>query len=491
MRERGSCSPHRRPDSESGSEKRAAGGTHAADRDDRDAGGVLRDGGDRALEPAPCGDEHRRRGLRARSRHGAAPGDVAHAQAANDLRRALGGPDAARLHRERRGLRRLGSVSQDGAALAPLRLHGRGLHPSRAGADRQRGLHAGRGGGSLRPPGRGGERQGRGRRPRLVRDRGQDDRRPGCRSRATTARAAGRDRGARGAQAGGPTVRTDVVEFRFPSLLLSSENRMDQALLSKTAAAMVAKGKGLLAADESSGTCETRFKSVNVECTEENRRAYRGLLFTTPGVEQFVSGVILYDETIRQKTNDAVAFPDYLATKGILPGIKVDSGAKNLALCAGEKVTEGLDGLRERLAAYFKLGARFAKWRAVIAIGEGIPSHACLYANAHALARYAALCQEASIVPMIEPEVLLDGDHTIQRCEEVTEATLRATYAALAAHSVSFEHTILKASMVVSGKACPRQPGVDEVAERTLRVLKRTVPAAQPGGGFLSGGQAE
>jgi len=266
---------------------------------------------------------------------------------------------------------------------------------------------------------------------------------------------------------------------------------MDKTLLSKTAAAMVARGRGILAADESSGTCETRFKTINTPCTEENRRAYRGLLFTTPGAEQFISGVILYDETTRQKTNDGVLFPDYLAGKGILPGIKVDTGAKNLALCPGEKVTEGLDGLRERLAAYFKQGARFAKWRAVITIGDGIPSHACLYANAHALARYAALCQEASIVPMIEPEVLLDGGHTIERCEEVTEATLRATYAALAAHNVSFEHTILKASMVVSGKSCARQAAAEEVAERTVRVLKRTVPAAQPGVVFLSGGQSD
>jgi len=254
---------------------------------------------------------------------------------------------------------------------------------------------------------------------------------------------------------------------------------------------MVARGRGVLAADESSGTCETRFKTINTACTEESRRAYRGLLFTTPGVEQFISGVILYDETIRQKTNDGVLFPDYMAGKGILPGIKVDTGAKNLALCPGEKVTEGLDGLRERLAAYFKLGARFAKWRAVITIGDVIPSHTCLYANAHALARYAALCQEASIVPMIEPEVLLDGGHSIERCEEVSEAALRATYAALAAHNVSFEHVILKASMVVSGKANARQAGVDEVAERTLRVLKRTVPAAQPGVVFLSGGQSD
>ncbi len=266
---------------------------------------------------------------------------------------------------------------------------------------------------------------------------------------------------------------------------------MDKTLLSKTAAAMVAKGKGLLAADESSGTCEKRFKSVGVESTEENRRAYRGLLFTTPGIEQHVSGVILFDETIRQKTNDGVPFPAYLAKKGIIPGIKVDKGAMDLALCPGEQVTEGLDGLRGRLAEYFKLGARFAKWRAVITIGEGIPTHACLYANAHALARYAALCQEASIVPIIEPEVLLDGDHTVERCEEVTEATLRATYAALAAHNVSVEHTILKASMVVSGKENVRQAGVDEVAERTVRVLKRTVPSAQPGVVFLSGGQSD
>jgi fructose-bisphosphate aldolase class I len=266
---------------------------------------------------------------------------------------------------------------------------------------------------------------------------------------------------------------------------------MDKALLSKTAAAMVARGKGVLAADESSGTCEKRFKSVGVDCTEESRRTYRGLLFTTPGAEQFISGVILFDETLRQKTNDGVLFPDYLARKGILPGIKVDKGAMDLALCPGEKVTEGLDGLRPRLAEYFKLGARFAKWRAVITIGEGIPSHACLYANAHALARYAALCQEASIVPMIEPEVLLDGSHTVERCEEVTEATLRATYAAMAAHNVSLEHLILKTSMVVSGKECPRQANVDEVAERTVRVLKRAVPAAQPGIVFLSGGQSD
>jgi fructose-bisphosphate aldolase, class I len=266
---------------------------------------------------------------------------------------------------------------------------------------------------------------------------------------------------------------------------------MDTALLSKTAAAMVAKGKGILAADESSGTCETRFKSVGVASTEENRRTYRGLLFTTPGVEQYLSGVILFDETIRQKTNDGVLFPEYLAKKGIIPGIKVDAGAKDLPLCPGEKVTEGLDNLPKRLQEYFKLGARFAKWRAVITIGKNLPTHTCIYANAHALARYAAACQEASIVPMIEPEVLLDGDHTVERSEEVHEATLRATYAACAAYNVSPEHLILKTSMVVSGKNNSRQAGVEEVAERTVRVLKRTVPAAQPGIVFLSGGQSD
>ena len=267
---------------------------------------------------------------------------------------------------------------------------------------------------------------------------------------------------------------------------------MDKALLSKTAAAMVAKGKGVLAADESSGTCEKRFKSVNVECTEENRRAYRNLLFSTPGVEQFLSGVILFDETARQKANDGTPIPEYLAKKGIIPGIKVDKGTVQLPLAAqGELVTEGLDGLAKRLEEYFKLGCRFAKWRAVITIGKDMPSHACIYANAHVLARYAAACQAANIVPMIEPEVLLDGDHSAERSEEVHEATLRATYAAVAAYNVSVEHLILKTSMVVSGKDNPRQAGVDEVAERTVRVLRRTVPAAQPGIVFLSGGQSD
>jgi fructose-bisphosphate aldolase, class I len=267
---------------------------------------------------------------------------------------------------------------------------------------------------------------------------------------------------------------------------------MDRNLLSKTAAAMVAKGKGLLAADESSGTCEKRFKSVGVESTEPTRRAYRDLLFTTKGIEEFVSGVILFDETIRQGTlAGSEPFPGYLAGKGIIPGIKVDKGIHDLALSPGEKVTEGLDGLRTRLEEYFKLGARFAKWRAVITIGLGIPSHACIYANAHALARYSALCQEASIVPIVEPEVLLDGDHTIERCYEASEATLTALFAALRAHNVAFEHVILKASMVVSGKDCPKQAGVERVAEETVRCLKRTVPAALPGVVFLSGGQSD
>jgi fructose-bisphosphate aldolase class I len=266
---------------------------------------------------------------------------------------------------------------------------------------------------------------------------------------------------------------------------------MDKALLSKTAAAMVAKGKGILAADESSGTCEKRFQSVNVESTEENRRAYRNLLFSTPGIEQYLSGVILFDETARQKAIDGTPIPDYLAKKGIIPGIKVDKGIIDLPFTHAEKVTEGLDGLGKRLEEYFKLGCRFAKWRAVITIGEGIPTHACIYANAHMLARYAAACQAASIVPMIEPEVLLDGSHSAERSEEVHEATLRATYAAIAAYNVSVEHLILKTSMVVSGKDNPRQAGVDEVAERTVRVLKRTVPAAQPGIVFLSGGQSD
>jgi fructose-bisphosphate aldolase class I len=266
---------------------------------------------------------------------------------------------------------------------------------------------------------------------------------------------------------------------------------MDTKLMTETARAMVATGKGLLAADESAGTCKKRFDSVNVECNEENRRAYREMLFTTPSLGEYVSGVILFDETLRQKTKDGTPFAEYLKKNGIIPGIKVDAGAQDMALHPGEKVSEGLDGLRGRLAEYFKLGARFAKWRAVITIGEDIPTPACIKANAHALARYSALCQEASIVPIVEPEVLLDGSHTAERSEVVHKDTLEALFHELDRHSVSLEHVILKASMVVSGKDNPKQASVHEVAERTLRVLKRTVPAALPGVVFLSGGQAD
>jgi fructose-bisphosphate aldolase class I len=266
---------------------------------------------------------------------------------------------------------------------------------------------------------------------------------------------------------------------------------MDTKILMQTSRAMVAHGKGLLAADESAGTCKKRFDSVKVECTEENRRAYREMLFTTPGLADYVSGVILFDETLRQSTKDGVNFGKYLEKIGILPGIKVDAGAQDMALHPGEKVTEGLDGLAKRMDEYFKLGARFAKWRAVITIGEGIPSRACIKANAHALARYSAICQEASIVPIVEPEVLLDGTHSAERSEAVHEETLEALFHEMQQHGVSLEHVILKASMAVSGKAHPRQASVMEVAERTVRVLKRTVPAALPGVVFLSGGQTD
>ncbi len=266
---------------------------------------------------------------------------------------------------------------------------------------------------------------------------------------------------------------------------------MDTKLMSETARAMVAPGKGLLAADESAGTAKKRFDTVNVESTEENRRAYREMLFTTPGLAEYVSGVILFDETLRQKTRDGVNFAEYLKKNGIIPGIKVDAGAHDMALHPGEKATEGLDKLGERMREYFKMGARFAKWRSVITIGEGIPTQACLDANAHALARYSAICQEASIVPIVEPEVLLDGGHSAERSEAVHLATLETLFHELATQDVSLEHVILKASMCVSGKDNPKQAGVQEVAERTLRVLKRTVPAALPGVVFLSGGQTD
>ena len=261
--------------------------------------------------------------------------------------------------------------------------------------------------------------------------------------------------------------------------------------LETVAKAMVASGKGILAADESTGTIEKRFAGIKVENTEENRRAYRDMLFSAKGLGQYISGVILYDETIRQKTADGTPFVQLMAKNGILPGIKVDTGAKALALCPGETVTEGLDGLAKRCSEYVKLGAKFAKWRAVITIGANIPSSTCIAANAHALARYAAICQEAGLVPIVEPEVLMDGDHTVERCEEVTEWTLNTVYDALYLHRVSLEGSVLKPSMVISGKDCSRQAGVDEVAERTVRVLQRSVPAAVSGIVFLSGGQSD
>ncbi|MBS1253565.1 MAG: Fructose-bisphosphate aldolase class 1 [Anaerolineales bacterium] len=260
--------------------------------------------------------------------------------------------------------------------------------------------------------------------------------------------------------------------------------------LESTAQALVAEGKGILAADESTGTITKRLASINVESTEETRRTYRELLCTTPDMEEFISGVILFDETIRQAAQDGTPLSEVLSSKGVMPGIKPDKGAKPMAGFPGERVTEGLDGLRDRLTEYRDLGARFGKWRAVIAIGEGIPTRACIDANAHALARYAALCQEVGLVPIVEPEVLLDGDHTIERCAEVTEATLRSVYAALFEHRVVLEGTLLKPNMVLSGKDCSERAGVEEVAEATVRTLRRAVPAAVPGIVFLSGGQS-
>jgi fructose-bisphosphate aldolase class I len=260
--------------------------------------------------------------------------------------------------------------------------------------------------------------------------------------------------------------------------------------LEKVATAMVAKDKGLLAADESTATIGKRFAKIGLESTAEHRRGYRQMLFATPGIAQWISGVILYDETIRQHTHAGVPFPDYLANLGIIPGIKVDTGAKALALFPGETITEGLDGLRERLVEYYQLGARFAKWRAVIDIGAGIPSRFAIEANAHALARYAALCQEQNIVPIVEPEVLMDGGHTLERCEEVTSIVLAEVFAQLAAHRLHFEGLILKPNMIIAGKKSPVQARPDQVAEATVRVLKRFVPAAVPGIMFLSGGQS-
>ena len=261
--------------------------------------------------------------------------------------------------------------------------------------------------------------------------------------------------------------------------------------LAETALAMVAPGKGIIAIDESTGTCAKRFAGVGIENNEENRRRYRELLLTTPKLSDYISGAILFDETIRQSTSDGVPFAKYMMDHGMIPGIKVDKGTHNLAGCPGEVVTEGLDGLRDRLAEYYKLGARFAKWRAVINIGDDIPSGTCIEANSHALARYAALCQEQGLVPMVEPEVIMDGSHDIETCFEVTEVTLRSLFASLYEHSVMLEGTILKASMVVPGTTSGEKVSVEEVAAATLQCLKSTVPAILPGIVFLSGGQSD
>ena len=266
---------------------------------------------------------------------------------------------------------------------------------------------------------------------------------------------------------------------------------MDKALLAKTAAAMVASGKGLLAADESAGTCAKRFAAANIPDSEEMRRTYREMLFTTPAMKSTISGVILHDETLRQKTSKGVPFADYLNSIGVIPGIKVDAGTRDLPAAPGELISDGLDNLQARMKEYFALGARFAKWRAVITIGDGIPTSRCIWANAHALARYAAICQEAGIVPVVEPEVLLDGDHDIDTSFNVTEAVLRTLMSQMADNHVSIEHTILKASMVISGKDGKNRASQTEVGARTLACLKRTVPSAMPGIVFLSGGQSD
>lgn len=265
---------------------------------------------------------------------------------------------------------------------------------------------------------------------------------------------------------------------------------MDITVLKQTAQAMVALPKGLLAADESSKTIQKRFDALGIECTEENRLAYRQMLFTTPGVEEFLSGVILYDETFRQESTDSVAIPKLLSDKGIIPGIKVDKGAWALPNFPEEKFTEGLDGLRDRLDEYFEMGAKFAKWRAVISIGQGIPTAACIETNAESLAMYAALCQEANIVPVVEPEVLLDGDHTIEQCFEAQVRTLKMVFERIKAHKVVLEGIILKPSMVLSGKDCPTQADSKKAAEMTVKALKDSVPAEVAGIAFLSGGQS-
>ncbi len=266
---------------------------------------------------------------------------------------------------------------------------------------------------------------------------------------------------------------------------------MDGETLEATARALVADGKGILAADESDSTIKKRFDSIGLESTEENRRAYRDMLFTTPGVEEYISGVILFDETIRQSASDGTPFPQLLESRGVIPGIKVDAGAKPLALTDGETITEGLDGMRSRLEEYRSLGARFAKWRATYSIGGGLPSEYCVWTNAHALARYAALCQEAGIVPIVEPEVLQDGTHSIGESAKATGRVLQAVYTELHDQRVEFAGTLLKPNMVLSGYESSGRAGVDEVAEATLAVLYDHVPASVPGIVFLSGGQTD
>ena len=261
--------------------------------------------------------------------------------------------------------------------------------------------------------------------------------------------------------------------------------------LEKTARALVAEGKGILAADESTGTIKKRFDSIDVESTEDNRRAYRELLFTTEGAEDYISGVILYDETIRQSASDGTPFPKLLESHGVIPGIKVDQGAKPLALTANETITEGLDGLRERLAEYRELGARFAKWRATYSIAADEPSEYCVWTNAHALARYAALCQEAGLVPIVEPEVLQDGTHTLEQSAKATGRVLQAVYTELHDQRVDFKGTLLKPNMVLSGYEASDRAGADEVADATLELFYKHVPAAVPGIVFLSGGQSD
>jgi len=261
-----------------------------------------------------------------------------------------------------------------------------------------------------------------------------------------------------------------------------------QAIL-ETAQALVAGDKGLLAMDESTPTCNRRFAALGIPQTDEARRAYRELIVTTPNLGRCISGAILFDQTIHQETKAGIPFVKVLLDAGIIPGIKVDAGAKDLAGHPGEKVTEGLDGLRERLAQYAQMGARFAKWRAVIALGDGIPSRGCIEANAQALARYAALCQEAGLVPVVEPEILMDGDHALARCAQITEEVLRAVFEQLYVQQVTLEGMLLKPNMVLPGLACPAPATVDEVADATVKVLLRAVPAAVPGIAFLSGGQ--